>query len=509
MYDLVVIGAGSGGLSVASAAAKVGAKVALVEKQPAGGDSTLSACVPSKGLVQAAKRLQQVRTAGSLGLKVAAVEVDFPAVMARARSVAEALGRGASAESLRARGIDVYSGSATFEAYDTVRVDGQTAINGYRFVIATGSRPAVPAVPGLSEAGFLDDRSLWSLNSLPESLVVIGAGSTAVEFAQCFARFGSKVTIVSDAPRLLPDEDSEAAGSVGDALGGEGIDLRLGAEVAKVDFRGDRKVCITREVATGATGEVAGSHLLLAAGRLARVDGLNLEAAGVHGDPEHGIVVDDHLQTHSARIYAIGDVLMRHQYAYAAHREAEVAFANAVLRRRKRMDYSAIPRVTFSDPEVASVGMTEHRARTEQPEHRVYRVPLAEVDRAQIDGRIDGFAKVVATPGGRILGATIVGPEASLVIQEFTLAREKGLGLGVIAAATAIYPTYAGVGPALARQHLAIRLERGVVQTALRIFYGFLPRAAPGNGTADGPSEGTAGHKPPAEPAVGGHGHAH
>jgi pyruvate/2-oxoglutarate dehydrogenase complex dihydrolipoamide dehydrogenase (E3) component len=509
MYDLVVIGGGSGGLSLASAAAKVGAKVALVEKQQAGGESGLSACVPSKGLVQAARRLQQVRSAGTFGLKVGPVEVDFPAVMARARSLADVLAQGSSAESLRARGIDVYHGSATFEAYDTVRVGAETTITGYRFVVATGSRPAVPAVPGLSEAGYLDDRSLWSQSSLPESLLILGAGATAVEFAQCFARFGSKVTIVADAPRLLPGEDAEAAGYIGDCLGGEGIELRLGVEITKVEVRGDRKVCILKEVATDATGEVAGSHLLLAGARVARVDGLNLEAAGVHGDPEHGIAVDDYLQTHSTRVYAIGDVLMRQQYAYAAEREAEVAFANAVLRRRKRMDDAATPRVTFSDPEVAGVGMTEDRARAEQVEHRVYRVPFAQVDRAQIDGRIDGFAKVVATPGGRVLGATIVGPEASLLIQEFTLALEKGLGLGAIAAATAIYPTYAGIGPALARQYMATRLERGVIKTALRIFYGFMPRLAPSNGPADDSSADTAGHESSAESAVGGHGHGH
>jgi pyruvate/2-oxoglutarate dehydrogenase complex dihydrolipoamide dehydrogenase (E3) component len=355
MYDLVVIGGGAGGLSVATAAAKVGAKVALVERQQPGGETTLSACVPSKGLVQAARRLQQVRSAEALGLKVGPIEVDFPAVMARIRSVAEALGQGASAESLRARGIDVYHGSAAFEAYDTVRVDAGTTITGYRFVIATGARAAVPSIPGLAEAGYLDDRSLWSLENLPESLIILGAGPNAVEFAQCFARFGSKVTVVTDSPRILPDEDADVSGYVADFLGAEGVALRPGVAITKVEPRGDRKVCILQDVATGETGEVAGSHLLLAAGRLAQVDGLNLEAADVHAEPEHGIVVDDHLQTDSPRVYAIGDVLLRHQYVHAAEREAEVAFANAVLRRRKRIDYSAIPRVTFTDPEVAGV----------------------------------------------------------------------------------------------------------------------------------------------------------
>ncbi len=509
MYDLVVIGGGAGGLSVATAAARLGAKVALVEKGPAGGDSALAACVPSKGLVQAARRLREVRSAAALGLKVGPVEVDFPAVIARARSVADDLARDGSEESLRARGIDVFHGSASFDAYDTVLVDGEKRLVGSRFVIATGSRPAVPAVPGLAEAGYLDERSLWSLDSLPERLVIVGAGSTAAEFAQCFARLGSKVTVLADAPRILPDEDSEAAGYLGDCLGAEGIELRLGVEITKVEVRGDRKVCVTREIATGATGEVAGSHLLLAGRRLARVEGLNLEAAGVHGEPEHGIAVDDYLQTHSARVYAIGDVLMRHQYAYAAEREAEVAFANAVLRRRKRMDYANIPRVTFSDPELAGVGMTEQRARTERPDHRVYRVTFAELDRARIDGRTDGFGKVVATPTGRILGATIVGQEASLLIQEFTLALEKRLGLGAIAAATAIYPTYAGIGPALARQHTATKLERGLVQTALRMFYGFMPKAGAGNGSAEGGSKAESSHQSATEHPIGGHGHGH
>lgn len=507
MYDLVVIGGGSGGLGVAAAAARVGARVAVVEKQRPGGEATLSACVPSKGLVQASRRLHQVRTAGSLGLKVGPVELDFPAVLARARSVAEELARDVSAESLKARGIEVFHGTASFEAYDTVRVDGDARLAAQRFVIATGSRPAVPAVPGLAEAGYLDDTSLWSLDRVPDRLVVVGSGSTAVEFAECFARFGSKVSLLAEAPRILPDEDSEAAGFLGDCLGIEGIELRMGVELTRVEVRGDRKVCIIREAATGAVGEVAGSHILLAAGRLARVEDLNLEAAGVHGDPEHGIPVDDYLRTDSTRVYAVGDVLMRPQYVHAAEREAEVAFSNAVLRRHKRMDYANIPRVTFSDPEVAGVGLTERQARSEQPDHRFYRVPLGELDGARIDGRTDGFAKAIVTPSGRILGAVIVGPEASLVLQEFTLAIEKGLDLGAIAQAIAIYPTYAGIGRALARQHAATRLERGLVQTALRMFYGFMPRAEAGNGPAGGGSDAEPPHAAAAEHAAGGHGH--
>ncbi len=192
------------------------------------------------------------------------------------------------------------------EAYDTVRVDAATAIAGYRFVIATGSRPAIPAIPGLAEAGYLDDRTLWSLEGLPESLTIIGAGPTGIEFAQCFARFGTKVTVLAESPRILPDEDSEAADYLAMRLEDEGVSLRLGVAITKVEVRGERKVCIFRDRAGGSTGEVAGSLILVAAGRLARVDGLNLEAVGVHADPQHGIEVDDYLQTHAGRVYAIG-----------------------------------------------------------------------------------------------------------------------------------------------------------------------------------------------------------
>jgi pyruvate/2-oxoglutarate dehydrogenase complex dihydrolipoamide dehydrogenase (E3) component len=509
MYDLVVIGGGSGGLNVATAAAKVGARVALIEKAQLGGEATLSACVPSKGLVQASRLLRQVRSAGSFGLKVGPVDVDFAAVMTRVRTVVQDLAREESADVLRTRGIDVFVGSAAFEAYDTIRIDGAKSVSGRRFVIATGSRPAVPTIPGLAEAGYLDDTTLWSLSSLPESLIIIGAGPAGIEFAQCFARFGSKVTILADSPRILPDEDADAADYVRGCLEADGVAFRMGVGITKVETRGDRKVCIFSDPAGGSTGEVAGAQVLVAAGRLARVEELNLEAIGVHADPQHGIEVDDFLQTHASRVYAIGDVLMRQQYTHAARREADIVFQNAVLRRRKRMNYETIPRATFSDPELAAVGITEERAGSEQPEFRVYRVPFAELDRARIDGRADGFAKVVATPGGRILGATIVGPDASLVIQEFILAFEKGLGLGAIAAATPIYPSYADAAQALADQHLATRLERGLIQTALKFFYGFAPRASAGNGTAHG----AAGETPAPEEAAGhaaaGHGQGH
>jgi len=505
MYDLVVIGAGKAGLSVAAAAAKVGARVALIEKNRVGGEGSIAACLPSKGLVQAAKLVHQVGRAARFGVHTGPVQIDFAAVMSRVRDVAADVARGESEEVLRAQGIDVYHGSASFAAYDTVQVDGATPIPSHRFVIATGSRPAVPPIPGLAEAGYLDDHSLWSLASLPESLIVIGSEPTGIEFAQCFARFGSKVTLLMSSPRILEQEDQEASELLTRLLTAEGLAIRTGVEVTKVEVRDGRKVCRFRDLATGSAGESSGAAILLAAGRLANVEALNLDVVGIHGDAHHGIGVDDYLQTHSTRTYAIGDVLLRHPYTHFAEREAAVAFQNAVLRIKKKIDYAGLPRGAFVDPEVAALGITEGQARAERRPCRIYRLDFAEIDRARIDGLTDGFAKVVATPAGKIMGATVVGEQAGMIIQELVLAMERNLSLGDLAAAVPIYPTYAGAVRQLAIQHRATKLENSYVQTALKLFYGFIPRVAAGNGATEPHAEPPAEeHLPVASP---GHGH--
>jgi pyruvate/2-oxoglutarate dehydrogenase complex dihydrolipoamide dehydrogenase (E3) component len=349
-------------------------------------------------------------------------------------------------------------------------------------VIATGSRPTVPDIPGLAESGYLDNVSIWSLEQLPQSLIVIGAGPSGLEFAQSFARLGSTVTVLADSPGVLPQEDPEASEAVARFLTAEGLTIKTGVQITKVEVRDGLKVCRFSEPGTDRFSEAAAAAILVAAGRLAAVEGLNLEAVGVHGDARHGIEVDEFLQTNAPRVFAIGDVLQRHQYTHAAEREAAVAFQNAVLRIRKKMDYTTLPRATFVDPEVAAVGITEAQARAEERDFRVFRANFAEIDRARIDGRPDGFAKVVTTPSGKILGATVVGEDASMILHEFVLAMERGLGLGDIASAVHIYPTYGGVARNLGNQFLATRLERGYVQTALRLFYGFSPRVAARNG---------------------------
>lgn len=496
MYDLVVLGGGSGGLNVATAAARVGAKVALIEKHKLGGECTHTACVPSKALIKASNLVHAIRTARDYGLRVGAPEVDFAAVMARVRRVVAGFAGSDSGEGLKAKGIDVFRGAPAFEAYDTVRLDGGRRVSGRRFVIATGSRSAVPDVPGLESTGFLDHVSIWGLNELPRTLVILGAGPVGMEFGQAFARFGTKVTVLCTCPHVLPVEDPEVSDRVQGYLSGEGIAFHLGVEITGVAARDGRKVVTFR--AGGSTHEAESSHLLVATGRLPNVEGLNLEAVGIHADPQHGIEVDDYLQTRTPNIYAIGDVLGRHQFTHAAEREAAVVLQNAVLRLPKRIDYSALPWATFIDPEVATVGrLTGFDAAQEV---RVFRAEYDDLDRARIDGRTRGFAKLVATPSGKIRGVTIVGDEAATVLQEFVLAMEHGLTLSDIANTVHTYPTYSGLARKLANQFAATRLEGGLVQTALRLFYGFRPRSG-----ADGPPADAAEVQDKAEPVGQGH----
>jgi pyruvate/2-oxoglutarate dehydrogenase complex dihydrolipoamide dehydrogenase (E3) component len=282
-------------------------------------------------------------------------------------------------------------------------------------------------------------------------------------------------------------------------LTGEGITFKRRASIGKIENRGGQKVCLYTDGETGEPAEVSSAEILCASGRLANVEHLNLEAVGVHADPEHGIEVNELLQTRAVRAFAIGDVLRRHRYTHAAHAEAEVAFQNAVLRRRRKIDYSNLPWATFLDPEVATVGIFEAQAEASGLEHQVFRVNYADIDRARADGCTEGFAKVVASPAGKILGATILGEQAGLVLQQLVLAIDAGLGLDDLAETIHIYPTYGQLICKLTRQFRKTRLERGFRGRALRFFYGFQPRTdnlvvasshAPGapNGSTEDPS---------------------
>ena len=473
MYDLVVLGGGSGGLNVATAAAKVGARVALVEKYRLGGECTHTACVPSKALIQAARIAQQIRGSAAFGVHAGPPEVDFGAVMKRVRAVVADFAGSDSGEGLKAKGIDVYRGSPAFEAYDTVVVDGRDRLEARRFVIATGSRPEIPPIPGLAEAGYLDNTTIWALETRPSTLLILGAGPVGMELGQAFARLGTAVTILSHTDRVLPNEDPEVSERVRDALAAEGIAFHLGVELTGVSLAPDgRKLCKFRRTADGHAFEATRDLILVAAGRLANVEGLGLETVGIAADPRTGIEVDEYLQTRARNIYAIGDVLGHRQFTHAAEREAAVVFQNAILRLPKKMNDATVPWATFLDPEVATVGRL---AVDESAGERIFRAEYDDLDRARIDGQTSGFAKVVADASGRIVGATVVGAEASSVLAEFVLAMEHGLTLHDIAGTVHIYPTYSGIARKLANQFAATRLEKGYVRTALRWFHGFEP----------------------------------
>lgn len=472
MYDLVVLGGGSGGLNVAGAAAAVGAKVALIEADRLGGECTFTACVPSKALLHAADLARRIRLADRCGLGVPPPEVDFAAVMDRVRGVVASFAE-SDVEAMRSRGVEVILGRAAFEAYDTVVVDGSTRVNGRAFVIATGSKPSLPPIEGLEAAGPLTNETFWTLNARPGSMAIIGAGAVGVELGQAMARLGVEVTLIESAPRILPLEDPEVGDRLRPELESEGMKFFTDAEIGRVEQRDGQKVVHFTDRATGETFEAGRDALLVAAGRRANIDGLNLGAVGIEAAPAKGIPVDAYLQTYARNIYAIGDVIGHHQWTHAAEREAAVVFQNAVLRIPRKIDYEAMPRATFCDPEVAAVGRTHGFEPGDRA--RIFRVEYEEVDRARIEGRTRGFAKVAVDRSGRILGATIVGDNAALVLQEFVVAMENGLTLNHLVNTVHPYPTHAGLARALATQFAATRLEGGLTRAALRLIYGFHP----------------------------------
>lgn len=472
MYDLVVIGAGPGGMAAARGAARLGARVAMIERRQAGGECALVACVPSKALLRAAQVAHEARQAGRFGVEVGDVRVDFRSVMERVRALVREFTAGDAGDKLESQGIGLIPGEARFEAYDTVVVGDGRRVEGRRFVIATGSSPAHPEVPGLRDAGALDNATVWGLEERPEELAILGGGASGLEFAQAFARLGSRVTVLESGERILGDEDPEVSAAVQEALEGEGIAIRTGARVGGVVVRDGRKVVSYRDRVGSEPLSLSATHLLVATGRRANVEGLNLEALHIYADPARGIEVDDQLQTHAPNVYALGDVIGHHQWTHAAERQAQIVVRNALLRRGEKIDYRGIPRVVFTDPEVAAVGDTVEAARRAEPDAQVHRIELAKVDRARIDGTPAGFAQVVASPGGKVLGAAVVGREASSIVQVFALAIQQGLSLADVAEGVVPYPTYLGVARSLALRHEADRTGRSVLHGAVRWLLG-------------------------------------
>lgn len=439
---ICVIGGGPGGLSVAAAAAAFGVSTVLIERSKMGGDCLNTGCVPSKALLAAARRAETIRQANSFGIAVQSVGVNFNKVHDHVWSVIQAIAPADSVERFAGLGVRVIEALATFKDRKTV-IAGDFEIRARRFVIATGSTPAIPPIPGLDSGPYLTTDSVFDLKQRPEHLVIIGGGPSGLEMAQAFRRLGSSVTVLDSAPPLAQD-DAECAAIVLDRLEREGVVIHGGVKVADIAHSG-ATVTATIE-SDGAEQTITGSHLLVATGRAPAVGGLDLEAARIRYD-HSGIVVNGKLKTSNRRVYAIGDCARGQlRFTHAANYHAGLVIRNALFRLPVRVDNDAIPRVTFTDPELAHIGLTEDGARARKMKFRVARSAYHDNDRAQAERETHGHIKVITTRKGRIVGATIVGAQAGELLSMWTLAIARGLNIRALTGLVLPYPTLGELG---------------------------------------------------------------
>lgn len=441
-YNLVVLGAGTAGLVAATGAAALGARVALVEKDLLGGDCLNVGCVPSKAILRSARLYTDFHHAARfVGSVLPAPAVDFTAAMERMRRLRAHLSHHDSAERLRGLGIDLFLGEAAF--VDRRRVEVGGALLAFeKALIATGSHAARPAIDGLEAAGYLTNETIFNLTERPRRLLVIGGGPLGCELAQAFCRLGCEVTLAGHEPYFLPGEERDAAEILAHALRRDGVDVRLNTVVKSVAREGGEKRARLVDYDQDVT--VAVDEILTGVGRVPNVEGLNLEAAGVAYDLEQGVRVNDFLRTTNRRIYAAGDVALEQKYTHAADATARLVVQNALFRGRKRLSSLVIPWCTYTDPEIAHVGIYVRNAREHGFPMKTFTVPMSDVDRAVLDGEAEGFVKIHVRDGtDTILGATIVARHAGEIINEISLAMVAGIGLKTLERVIHCYPTQA------------------------------------------------------------------
>jgi pyruvate/2-oxoglutarate dehydrogenase complex dihydrolipoamide dehydrogenase (E3) component len=466
--DLCVIGAGSGGLTVAAGAAQMGASVVLIEQGRMGGDCLNYGCVPSKSLIAAGRVAHTMRNAARFGVEGLEPRIDFLGVHNHVEAVIAAIAPHDSQERFEGLGVNVIRARARFVGPQEVEAGGQR-IRARRFVVATGSLPAVPPISGLAEAPHLTNETVFELTGRPEHLIVIGGGPIGCELAQAHRRLGARVTVL-ELSRILPKDDPEAVRIVRDQLLAEGIDLREGAQVKRVAPEGNG-IAITVEHA-GIEQRTSGSHVLVAAGRRANVDGLGLELAGVEcGD--NGIRVDARLRTSNRRVYAIGDVVGGLQFTHAAAHHAGVVLKNILFKLPAKAEARGMPWVTYTDPELAHVGLTEALAKERGIAVQAVRWSFAENDRAQTERDTAGFAKVLVDRRGRIQGATIVGARAGELIHAWVLALANGIKIGAMAQFIAPYPTLGEVSKRAAGSYYTPKLYSDRTRRLVRLLMRF------------------------------------
>ena len=439
-YHLLIIGAGPAGLIAARAAVRGGAKVALIERNLLGGSCLNNGCIPSKAIIRTSRLYREMRDAEHFGGRVpGGIAVDFPAVMERVRRIRARLSERGSAERLAAMGIDVHFGEARFAGPDSVTVGGNV-LRFKKALVATGARPVRPPIPGLEEAGYLTYENVFDLTECPQRLLVIGGGPVGCELAQAFARLGSRVTLVEEDPMFLGHEERDAAQLLSDALARDGIEIHLDTQTTRVRVEGNDKVADL--VNDDTTRTVAVDQILVGVGTAPNVQGLELEAAGVAYDDARGIPVDDFLRTTNRRIFAAGDVCGGNKFPHIESAAGRIVVANALFLGRQRLSAEAIPWCTFTDPEIAHVGMYVTEARQKNIPVKTFTILMHEVDRAITDGEEEGFVKVHVREGtGKILGATVVASHAGDLINEISLAMSAGLDLHALARVNQPYPT--------------------------------------------------------------------
>jgi pyruvate/2-oxoglutarate dehydrogenase complex dihydrolipoamide dehydrogenase (E3) component len=442
-YDLVVIGAGPAGLAAATAAAAAGARVKLIEQHRLGGVSLLTGSVPSKAMIRTSRLYADMRCARRFGAVVpGSIQEDFSAAMERMRRLRTRIGGYHSAERLRLAGVDLHFGEARLSKPDTIIVANET-VRFAKVLIATGARPATTIIPGLERAGYFTSEEVFDLTKCPSRLLVIGGGPLGCELAQAFCRLGAHVVIAQNEAKFLPREERDAAQLLSEALAYDGVEIHLNTSVVavRISAAGEKLVDL---ISNENKSTITVDHILTGVGRTPNVDGLGLENAKVDYDTVQGIRVDDFLQTTSPRIYAAGDVCLEYKFTHAAEASARLAVANALFGGEQRWSALTIPWCTYTDPEVAHVGLYVSEAKDQSIPVKTITVMMHDTDRAIIDGQEKGFVKIHVRDGtDEILGATIVASHASEMINEITLAIDAGIGLSVLANVVHAYPTQA------------------------------------------------------------------
>lgn len=442
-YDLAVIGAGPAGLLAAHKAVTQGAKVALVERDRLGGECLNTGCIPSKAIIRTARLYAEMRNAENFGARAPGdINVDFPFLMERMRRVRARISQlGFSARRVASLGVDLYFGEASFVASTALAVNGAT-IHFRRALIATGSRPTIPSIPGVVETGYLTNENVFDLIECPRRLLVIGGGPLGCELAQAFCRLGSQVIIVQDEPMFLRQEERDAAQILSEALVRDGIEIHLNTRALHVRVEGNQKIIDLVSEANKRT--VVVDQILIGVGQTPDVGGLNLDTVGIKYDIKAGIQVNDFLQTTNPRIYAAGDVCFEHTFTHIEDACASIVVENALFQGRKRLSALAIPWCTYTDPEIAHVGLYVREAREKGIRVKTFTVLMHDVHRAIADGEEEGFVKISVKEGtDRILGATVVARHAGEMINDISLAITSGIGLRALASVIHPYPTQA------------------------------------------------------------------